>query len=67
MPTTPPPSCTAGAIHFRPCHSTTAVGPMTGLITPHMPLLVVENRQHGNRAYCTLNEGLGKVSTVWRQ
>lgn len=48
-------------IHFRPCHSTTAVGPMTGIITPHMPLLVVENRQHGNRAYCTLNEGLGKV------
>jgi hypothetical protein len=26
-----------------------------------MPLLVVENRASGNRAYCTLNEGLGKV------
>jgi hypothetical protein len=34
---------------------------MTGVITPSMPLLVVENREHGNRAYCTLNEGLGKV------
>jgi hypothetical protein len=34
---------------------------MAGIITPHMPLMVVENREHGNHAYCTLNEGLGKV------
>jgi hypothetical protein len=34
---------------------------MTGLITPSMPLMVVENRAFGNRAYATLNEGLGKV------
>ncbi|MBL1541381.1 DUF1116 domain-containing protein, partial [Klebsiella pneumoniae] len=26
-----------------------------------MPLMVVENRRFGNRAYCALNEGLGKV------
>ena len=51
----------AGRITMQPCHSVNAVGPMTGLITPSMPLLVVENREHGNRAYCTLNEGLGKV------
>ncbi|MCZ6873991.1 MAG: DUF1116 domain-containing protein [bacterium] len=51
----------AGKITFRPCHSAGAVGPMTGLITQSMPLMVVENRAYGNRAYTTLNEGLGKV------
>jgi hypothetical protein len=51
----------AGKITLRPCHSARAVGPMTGIITRSMPLLVVENRPFGNRAYTTLNEGLGKV------
>src|SRR2546427_2569199 len=51
----------SGRIRLQPCHSLNAVGPMTGIITPSMPLMVVENREHGNRAYCTLNEGLGKV------
>jgi hypothetical protein len=51
----------AGKITFRPCHSASAVGPMTGVITPSMPLMVIENRAFGNRAYTTLNEGLGKV------
>jgi hypothetical protein len=51
----------AGKITFRPCHSASAVGPMTGLITQSMPLMVVENRAGGNDAYTTLNEGLGKV------
>ncbi len=51
----------AGKITFRPCHSASAVGPMTGLITQSMPLMVVENRAYGNHAYTTLNEGLGKV------
>ena len=34
---------------------------MTGITTRSMPLLVVENRVHGNRAVCAINEGLGKV------
>ena len=34
---------------------------MTGLTTRSMPVMVVENRAFGNRAYCTVNEGLGKV------
>ncbi len=51
----------AGKITFWPCHSASAVGPMTGIITPSMPLMVVENRAFGNCAYATLNEGLGKV------
>ena len=51
----------SGRLRLQPCHSLSAVGPMTGVVTPSMPLMVVENREHGNRAYCTLNEGLGKV------
>ena len=34
---------------------------MTGMTTRAMPVMVVENRKFGNRAYCTINEGLGKV------
>jgi hypothetical protein len=51
----------SGAIKFVPNHQLGAVGPMTGMITRSMPVMVVENRTFGNRAYCTLNEGLGKV------
>ena len=51
----------SGDIHFAPNHHFDAVGPMTGLTTRTMPVLVVENRAFGNRAYCTVNEGLGKV------
>ena len=50
-----------GGIDFSPCHHHDAVGPMTGIITRSMPVMVVENRTFGNRACCTLNEGLGKV------
>ncbi len=50
-----------GAFDFHPNHHFDAVGPMTGLTTISQPLLVVENRAFGNRAYCTINEGLGKV------
>ena len=46
---------------FQPNHHFGVVGPMTGLTTRSQPLLVVENRNSGNRAYCTINEGLGKV------
>lgn len=50
-----------GGIEFHPNHDFGAVGPMTGMTTWSQPLLVVENRTFGNRAYCTINEGLGKV------
>jgi hypothetical protein len=50
-----------GGVHINPCHHQSAVGPMTGIITPSMPVFVVENRAHGNRAHVTINEGLGKV------
>jgi len=51
----------AGAFAFAPNHHFGAVGPMTGMTTKSQPLLVVENKTHGNRAYCAINEGLGKV------
>lgn len=50
-----------GDIRLSPCHEHGAVGPMAGVISPTMPVLVVENDTFGNRAYSTLNEGLGKV------
>lgn len=50
-----------GGVDFAPNHHYGAVGPMTGITTRSMPLLVVENRAFGNRAVCALNEGLGKV------
>jgi hypothetical protein len=50
-----------GDIRLAPCHDHDAVGPMAGVISPSMPVLVVENTTFGNRAYSTLNEGLGKV------
>jgi len=50
-----------GEIAFAPCHQHGAVGPMAGVISPSMPLWVVENAAGTNRAYSNFNEGLGKV------
>ncbi|GKX56878.1 hypothetical protein SOASR030_29900 [Leminorella grimontii] len=50
-----------GGVEFLPCHSVDAVGPMGGITSANMPMLVVENKVHGNRSYCNLNEGIGKV------
>ena len=51
----------SGRIRFEPCHHHAAVGPMAGIISPSMPLCVIENRAGGTRAYTTFNEGYGKV------
>ena len=50
-----------GGVKFIPCHSVDAVGPMGGITTGNMPLLVVKNNADGKKAYCTMNEGIGKV------
>lgn len=50
-----------GEITFAPCHHYDAVGPMGGITSGNMPVLVVENKTDGNRAYCTMNEGIGAV------
>jgi hypothetical protein len=51
----------SGAVALEPCHDHGAVGPMAGIISPSMPVWVVENTSAGNRAFSNLNEGLGKV------
>jgi hypothetical protein len=51
----------SGEIDFEPCHHHASVGPMAGVITSGMPVWILENKAFGNRAFCTLNEGLGKV------
>lgn len=51
----------AGEFAFHPNHHFGAVGPMTGMTTRSQPVMVVENKTFGNRAYCAINEGLGKV------
>lgn len=51
----------SGEIIFEPNHHHHAVGPMAGIISPSMPVVVIENETFGNKAYCNLNEGIGKV------
>ena len=51
----------AGEIEFSPCHEHSSVGPMAGVTTASMKVYVVENIEHGNKAYSNLNEGYGKV------
>jgi hypothetical protein len=51
----------AGEFAFHPNHHFGAVGPMTGMTTASQPVMIVENKSFGNRAYCTINEGVGKV------
>ncbi|MED5574792.1 MAG: DUF1116 domain-containing protein, partial [Pseudomonadota bacterium] len=50
-----------GEFDFHPNHHFDAVGPMTGMTTRSQPVMVVENTAFGNKAYCAINEGLGKV------
>ena len=50
-----------GAVELEPCHHQAAVGPMAGIISPSMPVFVVEDKAQGHRAYCNFNEGLGAV------
>ena len=51
----------SGEIKFDPCHHHSTVGPMAGVVTASMPVWIIKNETFGNLAYCTLNEGLGKV------
>jgi hypothetical protein len=51
----------SGKIDFEPCHEHCAVGPMAGVTSASMPVFIVRNEAYGNLAFCTQNEGLGKV------
>jgi hypothetical protein len=48
-------------VELRPCHAASAVGPMAGVVSPSMWVFELEDPVHGGRAWCSLNEGLGKV------
>lgn len=55
-----------GEITLDSCHHHAAVGPMAGVISPSMPVWIVEDaaptaEAKNRRAYCNMNEGLGKV------
>lgn len=51
----------SGEIEYSPCNENSTVGPMAGIVSASMPVHIVKNITHGNYAYCTINEGLGKV------
>ncbi len=51
----------SGDIEYAPCHDHHTVGPMAGIVSPSMPVFILENKTYGNYAYATQNEGLGKV------
>jgi hypothetical protein len=50
----------AGAIELTPCHEAGAVGAMAGIVSPTMPVIVVES-DLGNLAFSPINEGLGSA------
>ena len=49
------------AITLDPCHHHSAVGPMAGVVSPSMWVFELRDPSNGRTAFCTLNEGLGKV------
>jgi hypothetical protein len=51
----------AGQVTLDPCHHHRTVGPMAGVTSPSMWMWCLADPVHGGRAYCNLNEGLGKV------
>ncbi|MER5622390.1 DUF1116 domain-containing protein [Streptosporangium sp. NPDC002544] len=50
-----------GQARLDSCHHHRTVGPMAGVVTPSMWMFEVHDAEHGGTAYCSLNEGLGKV------
>jgi Protein of unknown function (DUF1116) len=51
----------SGGVALDPCHHHRTVGPMAGVTSPSMWLWCLADPVLGGRAYCNLNEGLGKV------
>jgi hypothetical protein len=54
-----------GGIDWEPCHHRDAVGPMAGIVTPSMWVFELLDPSTGNRSWCSLNEGLGKVRRLF--
>ncbi len=51
----------AGEVPIVPNHDIGGVGPMAGVVTGSMPLLIARDEATGTTAWCPLNEGSGKV------
>ncbi|MFX0172867.1 MAG: DUF1116 domain-containing protein [Candidatus Hodarchaeota archaeon] len=51
----------SGEIKFDSNHDHDTVGPMTGITAPHQPVFVLKDHNTRMKAYCTLNEGRGRV------
>jgi hypothetical protein len=51
----------SGRITFAPAHDHRAAGAMAGIITGSMPVFVVEDEVSRERAFVSINEGLGKT------
>jgi Protein of unknown function (DUF1116) len=47
----------SGQFEFAPGHERAALGPMAGVISHSMPMWIVENDAHHNRAHTTFSEG----------
>jgi hypothetical protein len=50
-----------GGLSWEPCHHHRAVGPMAGVVSPSMWMFELRDPVHDGSAWCSLNEGLGKV------
>jgi hypothetical protein len=50
-----------GQVPLLPNHDCGGVGPMSGVVTGSMPVLVAREEATGRTAWCPLNEGSGKV------
>jgi hypothetical protein len=48
-------------ITLEPCHHHRAVGPMAGIVSPSMWMFELRDEANDGTAWCSLNEGLGKV------
>ncbi|HEX5995691.1 MAG TPA: DUF1116 domain-containing protein [Jiangellales bacterium] len=46
---------------LEPCHHHRAVGPMAGIVSPSMWMFELRDEANDGTAWCSLNEGLGKV------
>jgi hypothetical protein len=49
-----------GSITLGACHDYGCVGSLAGIYTASMPVFVVENREHGNVAFCNSFEGASR-------
>jgi Protein of unknown function (DUF1116) len=51
----------SGSVGWEPCHGRGAVGPMAGVVSASMWVFELYDDVHDRHAWCSLNEGLGKV------